>query len=203
MRRARLLPRQLPVAVVGMLVTGVALAGCGQGGTDGEPVAEPAPAVSIPGDLDMGVEGEPSRSKDGTASPGAGSEGEDGDTDDGADDAPAVDHETCVELQQAWSSTNRALVDLSPEHPRALVQSFRTADQAMAAPEPPEDLAEPWGAMADYLGDVVTAFQDVDEDDANAVSSAMADTITAQDTVDATTAARDITAFLSTSCAGR
>jgi hypothetical protein len=199
MRRARLLPRQLPVAVVGMLVTGVALAGCGQGGTDGEPVAEPAPAVSIPGDLDMGVEGEPSRSKDATSSPEAGSEGKD----DGEDDASAVDHETCVQLQQAWSSTNRALVDLSPEHPRALVQSFRTADKAMGAAEPPEDLAEPWGAMADYLGTAVTAFQDVDEDDANAVSSAMADTITAQDTVDATTAARDITAFLSTSCAGR
>ncbi|SKC75052.1 hypothetical protein SAMN04324258_3360 [Krasilnikoviella flava] len=183
-----------------MLVTGAALAGCGQAGTDEEPVAEPAPAVSIPGDLDMGVEGEPSRSRDASSSPGADDDG----SEDNADaDASAVDHETCVELQQAWSATNRALVDLSPEHPRALVQSFRTADKAMAAAEPPEDLAEPWGAMADYLGSAVTAFQDVDEDDASAVSSAVADAITADDTADATTAAKDITAFLSTSCAGR
>ncbi|MFC7879037.1 hypothetical protein [Isoptericola sp. NPDC057391] len=193
MRRARLLSRQLPVVVVGMLVTGAALAGCGQSGGVEEPVAEPAPAVSIPGDLAMGVEGEPSRSKD-VASP---------DPSAAATDDEGLDHETCAGLQQAWSTTNRALVDLSPEHPRALVQSFRTADKAMAEAEPPEGVAEPWGAMAEYLDSAVTAFEDVDEDDANAVSSAMAGAITADDTAGATTAAKDITAFLSTECAGR
>jgi len=198
MRRARLLPRQLPVVVVGMLVTGAALAGCGQSGGGEEPVAEPAPAVSIPGDLAMGVEGEPSRSKDSGADPAASP-----DPSADASDGEGLDHETCAGLQQAWSTTNRALVDLSPEHPRALVQSFRTADKAMAAVEPPDGVAKPWGVMADYLGSAETAFEDVDEDDANAVSSAMAGAITADDTADATTAAKDITAFLSTECSGR
>ena len=192
MRRARLLSRQLPVVVVGMLVAGAALAGCGQSGGAAEPVAEPAPAVSVPGDLSMGVEGQPAGSKAATPSPGAGDAEE-----------PAVDAEQCAELQVAWSSTNRALVDLSPEHPRALVQSFRTADHAMAEAEPPADLATAWGTMSDYLGSAVTAFDDVDEDDANAVSSAMSDAITADDTAEATTAAKDITEFLSTSCSGR
>ena len=91
-----------------------------------------APAVSIPGDLSMGVEGEPSRSKgSGSASPDPSA-----DATDGGKDESGLDHETCAGLQQAWSTTNRALVDLSPEHPRALVQSFRTADQAMTDAEP-------------------------------------------------------------------
>ena len=188
MRRARLLPRQLPVVVVGMLVTGAALAGCGQSDGGAEPVAEPAPAVSIPGDLSMGVEGEPSRSKDsGSASPDPSA-----DATDGGKDESGLDHETCAGLLQAWSTTNRALV-----------QSFRTADEAMAAVEAPEGVAKPWGVMADYLGSAETAFDDVDEDDADAVSSAMAGAITADDTAAATAAAKDITVFLSTECAGR
>ncbi|MCK9792928.1 hypothetical protein M1843_04090 [Isoptericola sp. 4D.3] len=194
MRRARPLSRQLPVVVVGMLVAGAALAGCGPAGGDGaEPVAEPAPAVSIPGDLSMGVEGEPSRSRDAASSPSP--------ADEGAE--PAADAEQCAALQQAWSTTNRALVDLSPEHPRALVQSFRTAEHAMAAAEPPEDLSTAWGTMSDYLASVATAFEDVDEDDADAVSSAMAGAITADDTADATAAAQDVTAFLAASCTAR
>jgi len=195
MRHARLLSRHVPTVVVGTLVTAAALAGCGQPGPADEPVAEPAPAVSIPGDLSMGFEGEPSRPEP-SASPEAAEDGE-------ASDGAAVDHETCVELQRAWSSTNRALVDLSPEHPRALVQSFRTADRAMADAEPPAEVSGAWSTMSDYLDSAVTAFEDVDEDDANAVSSAVADAITADDTADATAAAKDITGFLSTSCAGK
>ncbi|MFI2105188.1 hypothetical protein ACH436_17995 [Isoptericola sp. NPDC019693] len=200
MRRARLLPRRLPVVVAGMLVTGLALTGCGASDGGEEPVAEPAPAVSIPGDLAMGVEGEPSRSKDEAASPRPSTDGKDADADA---DGSGLDHETCVGLQQAWSTTNRALVDLSPEHPRALVQSFRTADRAMEDVEPPEGVAGPWETMADYLDSAATAFEEVDEDDADAVSSAMAGAITADDTAGATTAARDITSFLSTECTGR
>ncbi|MEL7977212.1 hypothetical protein AAG589_15210 [Isoptericola sp. F-RaC21] len=209
MRRARLLPRHLSVVVVGTLLTGGALAGCGSSGSADEPVAEPAPAVSIPGDLSMGVEGEPSRSKDSGSDSAASPDPSDAAKDDGdagkdeSKDDSGLDHETCAGLQQAWSTTNRALVDLSPEHPRALVQSFRTADDAMTEAEPPADVAKPWGAMADYLGSVATAFEGVDEDDANAVSSAMADAITADDTAAATAAAKDITSFLSTECAGR
>lgn len=197
MRRARLLPRHLPVVVVGMLVTGAALAGCGQSDGGEEPVAEPAPAVSIPGDLAMGVEGEPSRSKD-SGSDAAPSPDPSADAAEGG-----LDAETCAELQQTWSTTNRALVDLSPEHPRALVQSFRTADKAMAEAEPAQGVAGPWGTMAGYLDRVATALEDVDEDDANRVSSAMAGAITADDTADATAAAKDITSFLATECAGR
>ncbi|MFD6179303.1 MULTISPECIES: hypothetical protein [unclassified Isoptericola] len=197
MRRARLVPRQLPFVVVGMLVTGATLAACGQGGGDGgaEPAAEPAPAVSIPADLSMGVEGEAARSGSARPSPDA--------KDDAKDEASTAEAERCAALQQSWSTTNRALVDLSPDHPRALVQSFRTADKAMTEQDPPEDVATAWGTMADYLGSAVTAFEDVDEDDANAVSSAMAGAITADDTATATAAAKDITAYLATSCAGR
>ncbi|MFC8596979.1 hypothetical protein [Isoptericola sp. NPDC057191] len=194
MRRARLQPRQLSIVVAGMLVTGAALAACGQAGGDGaEPAAAPAPAVSIPADLSMGMEGEGSGSARTSPSPTGGAK----------DDAAAVDAERCTALQQAWSTTNRALVDLSPDHPRALVQSFRTADRAMEKAEPTEDVATAWGTMADYLGSAVSAFEDVDEDDANAVSSAMAGAITADDTAEATSAAKDITQYLSTSCAAR
>jgi hypothetical protein len=54
--------------------------------------------------------------------------------------------------------------------------------------------------MADYLGGIVRAFEDVDTDDATAVSSAMSETVDEGDTARATSASEEITAFLAGNC---
>jgi hypothetical protein len=178
------------------LVSTVALVGaCGASDGGAESTAEPAPAVSVPGDLQMSGSG---ASSDETASSTADTGEEDPD-----DEAAAVDGEKCAEMQQAWSATNRALVSLSPEHPRALVESFRAGYTAMTSVEPTDEVEPSWAAMSDYLGTAVEAFEDVDEDDAGAVSNAMAGAITTEDTAGATAAAQEVTDYLATTCDGR
>lgn len=174
-----------------MLGASLALSGCGGGDEPAEPVVEPAPAISIPADAHIGGDGEPGPKDDGEKpSPSPSAEPSEG----------AVDAERCAELQTAWAATNRALVDLSPEHPRALVESFRSGHRAVTSAEPTEEVAPAWTTMANYLRDAVVAFDDVDEDDVNAVSTAMADAIGADDTARATAAAKDVTAYLNTTC---
>ncbi|MEN5074217.1 hypothetical protein ABE437_10405 [Isoptericola cucumis] len=204
MRRLRLTRSRLPVlATAGVAVVLVA-GGCGAAGDGAEPAAEPAPAVSVPADLRMGGDGEASRSADKDKSEDKGQEQAEGET---KDDAPAekgdADAAACAEMQAAWAATNRALVDLSPEHPRALVESFRSGHQAVTSAEPTAEISSAWSAMAGYLGDAVEAFEDVDEDDADAVSTAMAETISADDTERATTAAQEVTDYLAATCTDR
>ncbi|GAA1718190.1 hypothetical protein GCM10009809_12610 [Isoptericola hypogeus] len=201
MRPPRHTRSRLPVLAACAVAVGLVTAGCTAAQDGAEPVAEPAPAVSVPADLRMGVEGEASRSaskKPAASKPSAAAK-------DGAVDAKdgAVDAKRCASMQEAWAATNRALVDLSAEHPRALVESFRAGHSAVTSTEPTEEVAPSWTTMADYLGDAVAAFEDVDEDDADAVSSAMAGAITADDTAEATTAAQTVTDYLATTCGGR
>ena len=188
MRRSRRPSRPAAVVTAALVVTAL-LAGCGQSGADeGGEAAEPSPGISIPGDLSIGDEGQtpppsPTPTDDGTSAP-----------------ASAPGAAGCADLQSAWNSTNRALVDLSPEHPRAFVTSFREAHEATTSVEPPAEVADAWGTMADYLGGVVQAFEDVDTDDASAVSSAMSETVDEGDTARATSASEEITAFLAGNC---
>ncbi|WP_166845062.1 hypothetical protein [Isoptericola sp. BMS4] len=197
-------------ALVG-LVSVAALAGaCGGPAEDAEPLAEPAPAVSVPGDLTMSGAGgeETTKSAAATDDEGTGSES-DAEASESPSASPSpdaegedVDPERCALMQEAWSSTNRALVqlDASAGHPRTLVESFRAGNRAMTSAEPTEGVATAWGTMSDYLGAAVDAFEDVDEDDADAVSSAMADAVTADDTAEAAAAGQEVTEYLATTC---
>lgn len=175
------------VAALG-LVAGL-LAGCG--GSLGEPTVEPAPAASY---VVVNPDAVVPESDGGGRAPAA-------------SEAPAASPVPepsptgeCAVLQTAWSATNQALVSLSPDHPRALVNSFRTAAASMAGIEPPAGVADDWAAMAAYLARVNTALDDVDANDADAVAAAMSAAISAQDTKDASDAASRITLFLSADC---
>lgn len=176
------------VAVAAAVALAAALSGC-QSDTptsSPEPSVEPAPAVSIPAEAKIdGRSVAPSRSDS---------------EDDAAKAKAAEEARVCAELQEAWTATNRALVDLSPDHPRSLVASFRDAERAVTSVEPPAEVEPAWGTMAGYLGDVVESFVDVDVDDADAVTSAMTHSISAADTTRATDAAKDVTAYLTSTC---
>ncbi len=195
------IPRTAAVTAAA-LMSALLLGACDDGTTGSpEPGTEPAPAISVPSDLQM--DGESATATE-DASPGS-------EDDAGASSSPSasasvkgspVDEATarCAELQVAWAATNRALVGLSPEHPRSLVASFREAHRAITSVEPPSDIERPWSAMTDYLTSAVEALEDVDADDADAVTSAVTEALSAEDTARVTAAGEEITAYVADSC---
>ncbi|WP_041294742.1 hypothetical protein [Isoptericola variabilis] len=200
-------PRTAAVTAAAVL-SALLLGGCGASeGDEPEPGAEPAPGISVPADLLIdGRTASGEASADVSAAPDASPEpsasaasGEPSAEPPAAEDAAAA----CADLQTAWAGTNRALVGLSPEHPRSLVASFREAHRSITSVEPTPDIEEAWTAMTDYLGSAVDAFQDVDADDAAAVSAALTEAITSADTARATAASEEITAYVADSCAAR
>ncbi|MFP3714599.1 hypothetical protein [Puerhibacterium sp. TATVAM-FAB25] len=182
-------------AVTAALLLGASALGACTGAADDEPSGA-ASAVSVPSDAvmpesDGGAEPQDEASAAASASPTASPTA-----------SPAEGEAACADLQAAWNETNKALVDLSPQHPRALVHSFRTAAKAMASVEPPAAVADAWGDMTGYLDTVDGALQEVEADDAAAVSQAVEEAVDADDTTTATAASKDITAYISGGCQG-
>ena len=189
------------------------LTGCGGNG-GAEPEVAPAPPAAITVDPDAVLEGEgkPSPAPDATApeeapadDPSAPAEDSDAASEappaEGAEPAPAPEATDCPALQSAWNATNQALVNLSADHPRALVNSFRVAAESMSGVEAvPDAISGPWSTMAGYLGRVNDAFQGIDPDDATVVAAAMAAAVSAADTQAATAAGQQITAFVGAGC---
>ncbi len=200
-------------AAVLVLVAGL-LTGCGSDGA--EPEVAPAPPAAITVDPDAVPDGEqvPSPAPDEAAAseaepseePAEEPAEEPSETPEAAPeaDASAAPEEDgpadCATLQAAWNQTNQALVNLSADHPRALVNSFRVAGDAMAGVEAPEAIAGPWKTMSGYLVRVNDGLELVDADDATAVAAAMAAAVTAADTQAATAAGQKITAFVGGGC---
>lgn len=207
------LPRSRATAATALLV--VALLGGCQALPTAEPFTGSPTAVTVPSDVAVGEsDGGPGRTPSPDApqplaSADSGAPAPSPTTSTAPSPASAAaageaDGEaTCPDLQAAWSETNKALVTLDPEHPRALVASLRSADRAVSSVTPPAAVAESWEAMAGYLRRVTGALQDVDPDDGAAVSSAMTHTVTADDTARVTRAHEQVTDFIAGGCAAR
>lgn len=197
----RLRTPRTAAATAAALLSALLLSACGASDPEtAEPASEPAPGVSVPADLlidgqspSTGASPEASAapSDDPSASP------EPSPSDEAASEDPAA---ACADLQTAWAATNRALVGLSPEHPRSLVASFREAHKAITSVEPPSDIEPAWSEMTDYLTSAVDALRDVDADDATAVTTAVTEALDADDTARATAAGEEVTAYVADSC---
>ena len=188
------------VRAAGVLATAVGLGavlltGCTGpfGGASAVPSDAPAPAASavvvapdarVP-DSDGGGVPAPSPSPSPSATP----------TPSGSPSATG-----CAQLRTAWNQTNQALVSLSPDHPRALVNSFSVAAQAMAGIVPPKAIADDWAAMEKYLTTVNNALENVDANDVTAVSSALTAAVSTDDTKHATASAQAVTTFVTSGC---
>jgi hypothetical protein len=197
-------PRAAAVTAAALLST-VLLGACGSSGDDD--VAEPSPGISVPADLSIdglspsgaaspGPSGSPAPAAPASPAPSASASASPAPSGSASPQAAA----SCADLQAAWSATNRALVDLSPEHPRSLVASFREAHRSITSVEPPADVAPAWAEMREYLTSAVDALADVDVDDPGAVTTAVSGALSADDTARATAASEDITAYLAESC---
>ncbi|PFG41920.1 hypothetical protein ATJ88_0569 [Isoptericola jiangsuensis] len=163
------------VAAAVVATTVLALSACGSSSTESSDVAEPAPAISI----DAGL----------AVNPGDG---------DGPAPSPTLSAE-CLELQEMWAETNRALAGIDETRPRLLVAGFREAQRAFTSVETPDDVAG-FAAMEDYLGAASSALADVDPDDADAVASVLTLTFSEADTARAAVAHDQVTTYLDGGC---
>lgn len=181
--------------VLAALVTVPALAACGGPGASGAPSADPSPTASTAADASPGT-ASPTDAAD--AAGDAATTSTVASTDPSA--APTLAAEDCATLTAAWTKTNKALLSLSDEHPRALVAGLLTARDAMADVDAPAGVTDDWATVRTFLDDAGTAVQDVDPGDAKAVAAAL-DTAVKPGTSDAVAgASQEITAFLATSC---
>ncbi|MCB7135261.1 hypothetical protein [Cellulosimicrobium marinum] len=57
----------------------------------------------------------------------------------------------CREAEVAWGAAAKAQVNLSVDHPAALVTGFTTARDTLAATEPPAQVAHDWAVVSTYL----------------------------------------------------
>ncbi|MEG3616164.1 MULTISPECIES: hypothetical protein [Isoptericola] len=172
--------RRAAVALAATLATVLTVGACSSGdpssdGAGAAASAEPMPAISIGSDLTMS---------------GGGDGG-------GSAPSPSVSEE-CLELQQVWADTNRALAGIDEEHPRALVSGFREAHRAITSIDAPD--VEGWSGMTGYLDSAVSALADVDTDDADEVASVMTLTFSEADTARAATAHGQVTEYLGGGC---
>ncbi|WP_264029420.1 hypothetical protein [Cellulosimicrobium sp. SH8] len=119
---------------------------------DAAPAAVPSPpAASEGGDGapvdDDGADDTPGAAPDdGAAQPGDEAEGT---TADPAA-ATAVDP-VCRDAEVAWGAAAKAQVNLTVEHPEALVEGFTTARDALAGATPPGEIARDWAVVTTYL----------------------------------------------------
>ncbi|NNU26994.1 hypothetical protein [Isoptericola sediminis] len=173
--------RRAAATAAATLATVLAAGACSGGEeSDGSASAEPMPAISIGSDLVM-------------------SNGDDDGDDESPAPSPSVDEE-CLELQQVWADTNRALAGIDEQHPRALVSGFREAYRAISSVEAPD--VEGWPGMTSYLDSAVDALADVDTDDADEVASVMTLTFSEADTARAAVAHDQVTQYLDGGCRG-
>ena len=106
----------------------------------------------------------------------------------------------CAALQAVWAQTNQALVNLSPDHPWMLVDSFRLASTAMEQGVPLEPIEADWITMLDYLSRISAAFDDVDPNDGAAVNAVLAAVADPQETEAIAQASARITVYLAADC---
>ncbi|WP_277207907.1 hypothetical protein [Isoptericola croceus] len=172
----RLRTRRTAVALAVALFAGTTVGACSSSEDTANPSPEPAPAISIDSDLSMG----------------------DGESDEEASSGVS---EECLELQQAWAETNRALAGINEDHPRLLVAGFREAHRSITSVDDTEDVPG-WDGMTAYLTKAVGAFEDIDTNDAQAVASATTLAITDVDTARATAAHESVTTYLDAGCRG-
>ncbi|MGN7702700.1 hypothetical protein [Cellulosimicrobium sp. 22601] len=119
---------------------------------DAAPAAVPSPpAASEGGDAapvdDGGADDAPGTTPDDEAAePGDEAEGT---TADPAA-ATAVDP-VCRDAEVAWGAAAKAQVNLTVEHPEALVEGFTTARDTLAGASPPGEIARDWAVVTTYL----------------------------------------------------
>lgn len=168
---------------------------------DAAPAAAPSPPAAAEGDDAAPVDGGGADTPgavpdDGAAEPG---DGEEGATADPA--APTVVDPVCRDAEVAWGAAAKAQVNLTVEHPEALVEGFTTARDALTGATPPGEIARDWAVVTTYLTMIADEVEATGARDTGELSRAIDRVGRRIDTAALTTSSQAVTDYFRAGCA--
>ncbi|MFD4990552.1 hypothetical protein ACFWH7_00155 [Cellulosimicrobium cellulans] len=169
---------------------------------DAAPAAAPSPPAGAEGGaaapVDDGSEADTPGvvPDDGAAEPGDGGEGT---TADPA--APTAVDPVCRDAEVAWGAAAKAQVNLTVEHPEALVDGFTTARDALTGATPPGEIARDWAVVTTYLTMIADEVEATGAGDTDELSRAIDRVGRRIDTAALTTSSQAVTDYFRAGCA--
>ncbi|MET7133851.1 hypothetical protein MT994_06975 [Cellulosimicrobium sp. MI9406] len=197
--------RAVAHAAVLAVVAGLCLAVVASGAFDvvalpgAAPAAAPpppaAPAASSPGAGDDADDG---------AAPADGTDPDTSDPtapDDGTDPGAGAVDPACREAEVAWGAAAKAQVNLTVDHPEALVEGFTTARDTLAGATPPVAVARDWAVVTTYLTMIADEVEATGTRDTGELSRAIDRVGRRIDTAALTSSSRAVTEYFRAGCA--
>jgi hypothetical protein len=169
---------------------------------DAAPAAAPSPPAAAEGDDAAPVDDGGGADTPGTV-PDDGA-AEPGDEDDGATADPAAPtavDPVCRDAEVAWGAAAKAQVNLTVEHPEALVDGFTTARDTLAGTTPPEEIARDWAVVTTYLTMIADEVEATGARDTGELSRAIDRVGRRIDTGALTTSSQAVTDYFRAGCA--
>jgi len=205
--------RAVAHAAVLAVVAGLCLAVVARGAFDvvslpgaAPAAAPPPPAAPGPGSPDTGnpADGDAAPS-DGTdpdlADPGTTDPAATTAPDDGTDPAAGAVDPACREAEVAWGAAAKAQVNLTVDHPEALVEGFTTARDTLAGAVPPAAVARDWAVVTTYLTMIADEVEATGTRDTGELSRAIDRVGRRIDTAALTSSSRAVTEYFRAGCA--
>lgn len=158
------------------------------------PPAAPGPDSADAGDPADGTDPDPAGP--GTTDPGATTA-----PDDGADAGAGAVDPACREAEVAWAAAAKAQVNLTVEHPVALVEGFTTARDTLAGATPPAAVARDWAVVTTYLTMIADEVEATGTRDTGELSRAIDRVGRRIDTAALTSSSRAVTEYFRAGCA--
>lgn len=197
--------RAVAHAAVLAVVAGLCLAVVASGAFDVVSLPDAAPAaVPSPPGVSEGSDAAPV--DDGAGTPGAVPDDGAADPGDGADAATAVPaapgavDPVCRDAEVAWGAAAKAQVNLTVEHPEALVEGFTTARDALTGATPPGEIARDWAVVTTYLTMIADEVEATGARDTGELSRAIDRVGRRIDTGALTSSSQAVTEFFRTGC---
>lgn len=163
--------------------------------------APPAPSAG-PGDDAAPAGTGPDDEAGADAAAGGDTGTDDGAADDDGDGAadPTEPDPRCREAEVAWGAAAKAQVNLTVEHPEALVDGFTTARDTLAGASPPDEIARDWAVVTTYLTMIADEVEATGSGDTDELSRAIDRVGRRIDTGALTSSSQAVTDFFRAGC---
>src|SRR5690606_32962852 len=163
--------------------------------------APPAPSAA-PGDDAAPAGTGPDDEAGADAAAGGDTGTDDGAADDDGDGAadPTEPDPRCREAEVAWGAAAKAQVNLTVEHPEALVDGFTTARDTLAGASPPDEIARDWAVVTTYLTMIADEVEATGSGDTDELSRAIDRVGRRIDTGALTSSSQAVTDFFRAGC---
>ncbi|MGO1202896.1 hypothetical protein [Cellulosimicrobium funkei] len=116
-------------------------------------------------------------------------------------DGPRRVDPACREAEVAWGAAAKAQVNLTVDHPEALVEGFTTARDTLAGATPPAAVARDWAVVTTYLTMIADEVEATGTRDTGELSRAIDRVGRRIDTAALTSSSRAVTEYFRAGCA--